>query len=308
MANKAIKQEIDRLFTEVRQYHDSKNFRELMEFCTRFKHLSPYNAWLVNLQMPSARYVLTEKQWLKKYRRKIKLHSRPLIILIPFGPIFPIFDISETEAIDENSTSKQAILDYLANPYRVRGNIPLEKYHNLVNNLAYSGIVVEKCLEAAGIFGGELRSKPGKKVVIKRKEKRFETEADYAISINVNADIGQSFATILHELGHLFCHHQPHPQKAWESRRPYLSHAEREFEAETVSWLICERLGIHNPSEKYLSGYIERNDIPQGISINHILLAVAEIEKIMNQSESKALKQGLLWKHRKGFKDIMSEI
>lgn len=308
MANQAITQEIDRLFTKVREYHDSKNFRNLLDFCARFKHLSPYNAWLVNLQMPSACYALTEKQWLEKYNRRIKLHSRPLIILIPFGPIYPIFDVSETEAIDEKSASEQDILDYLANPYQVRGKIPEEKYHKLLNNIAYSGIAVENSLDAAGLFGGELRLRPKKRVIIEWKGKRLQTEADYAISINIKAEIGQSFATLLHELGHLFCHHLPHPQEAWECRGTNLTHEECEFEAETVSWLICERLGIENPSEKYLSGYIEHNNIPYGISINHILLAVAEVEKIMNQFPSEALKQGLLWKHRKGFKDIMTNL
>lgn len=308
MANQAITQEIDRLFTKVREYHDSKNFRELMDFCARFKHLSPYNAWLVNLQMPSARYALTEKQWLEKYKRRIKLHSRPLIILIPFGPIYPIFDVSETEAIDEESASEQEILEYLANPYQVKGDIPVSKYRKLLNNIAYSGIAVENCLEAAGLFGGELRTAPGKRVTLEWKGGRYVMEADYAISINTQADTGQSFATLLHELGHLFCHHLPHPQKAWECRHSNLTHEEREFEAETVSWLICERMGILNPSEKYLSGYIEHNNIPEGISINHILLAVAEIEKIINQTPSEALKQGLLWKHRKGFKEAMIKI
>ena len=149
---------------------------------------------------------------------------------------------------------------------------------------------------------------PGKRVAIKIKGRQFVIESDYAISVNVKADIGQSFSTILHELGHLYCHHLPHPQKAWDCRGSNLTYKEREFEAETVSWLICERLGIQNPSEKYLGGYIERNDIPYGISINHILLAVAEIEKIMNQTPSEALKQGLLWKYRKKFKEIIAKI
>lgn len=83
-------------------------------------------------------------------------------------------------------------------------------------------------------------------------------------------------------------------------------HASKEFEAETVSWLICERLGIGNPSERYLSGYLdEHGNIPQDISIHHILLAVNEIEKILKDSPSKALKDGLLWKYRKGFKDTL---
>ena len=63
-----------------------------------------------------------------------------------------------------------------------------------------------------------------------------------------------------------------------------------------------------NPSEKYLSGYVERNDIPKGISINQILLAVAEIEKLINQAPSDALKQGLLWKYRKDFKETIAKI
>ena len=123
-------QEIERLFTEIRKYHDGENFRQLLEFCARFNYLSPFNAWLVQLQMPGATFTLTEAQWRKKYNRKLKQYARPLIVLLPFGPIGMVFDISDTipsETDSQNQSkrflSDKEILEQLMAPYRTRETV-----------------------------------------------------------------------------------------------------------------------------------------------------------------------------------------
>lgn len=84
------------------------------------------------------------------------------------------------------------------------------------------------------------------------------------------------FHTICHELGHLFCYHQFYT----ESKRQKLTIKEREFEAETVAWLVCKRHGIYNPSEEYLASYAPLGEIPI-CSTDLIMKAVAEIERMM---------------------------
>lgn len=82
--------------------------------------------------------------------------------------------------------------------------------------------------------------------------------ANYLLSIRDNVQCGEAFATAVHELGHLFCHHLTAvPRKAWEIR--YLNHASNEFEAESVSYIVCARLGIKTTSADYLSGYCKKN-------------------------------------------------
>ncbi|MBK7442542.1 MAG: hypothetical protein IPI65_13570 [Bacteroidetes bacterium] len=40
--------------------------------------------------------VLSAEKW-KKYRRTIKKNARPLLILMPFGPVEFVYDITDTE-------------------------------------------------------------------------------------------------------------------------------------------------------------------------------------------------------------------
>ena len=56
---------------------------------------------------------------------------------------------------------------------------------------------------------------------------------------------------------------------------------EREFEAETVAWLVCKRRGIKNPSEAYLSTYAPDGIIPV-CSTEMIMKAVTKIEALLS--------------------------
>lgn len=57
----------------------------------------------------------------------------------------------------------------------------------------------------------------------------------------------------------------------------------KEFEAETVCWLLCRRFGIKNPSEKYLNFYLDNNEeIPEGMSYDAILKSCGKIETMLN--------------------------
>jgi hypothetical protein len=53
-----------------------------------------------------------------------------------------------------------------------------------------------------------------------------------------------------------------------------------EFEAESVCYLVCERLGITNPSANYLSGYYDRHGDVPAISLECVLKAAGLIEQM----------------------------
>jgi hypothetical protein len=54
----------------------------------------------------------------------------------------------------------------------------------------------------------------------------------------------------------------------------------REFEAETVSYLVCTRQGIANPSERYLSGYLRDDPEIPPISPEVVMKATGVIEQM----------------------------
>lgn len=304
--------EIERLFSKIRNYRNSENFREMLNFCAHFKNLAPYNAWMAQLQMPGARYILSEKEWKERYNRLLYSHARPIIILVPFGPISMVFDIGDTYAKPDydfwghdKSRTEQDILNELEAPYATRGTISRETLNHLLDNLAYSGIAI-KSFVAAPEFGEEIRLSHEEKITFNISGKELIKDCDYLISINSKAKTGELFASTCHELGHLFCHHLLEPYRKWQPR--LLSHAQEEFEAETVSWLICERMGVENPSEHYLARFTAEDGTVPEVSVNHILLAVNEIEHMIKDTPGQALERGLLWKNCPKFKDTIKSM
>jgi hypothetical protein len=91
----------------------------------------------------------------------------------------------------------------------------------------------------------------------------------------------ENYATLVHELAHLYCGHLGTPNKKWWPDRRGLSLPVREFEAESVSYLVCNRLGIKTPSEEYLSGYTKNQEkLPTSISLECIMKSAGLIERM----------------------------
>jgi hypothetical protein len=56
----------------------------------------------------------------------------------------------------------------------------------------------------------------------------------------------------------------------------------RDFEAESICDVVCKRLGIDNPSARYLAGYLAKNkkgDVPP-ISLERVMASAGLIEQM----------------------------
>ena len=274
------KDKINDLFYSTNRYRYSEEFKELLNFCKKFHYLSPYNAMLVQIQRPGAKFVNTASWWHKKYQVRIKPNANPMLILVPFGPVDFVFDISDLEG-ENIGTIPETVL----NPFKNKGKISAHVYDNLINNLKFFGIKFEK-----SHYGNQLAARIKRlthptfnecNISIKKSIFKISLPEYYLISINKSCNEEEAFASIIHELGHFFCEHLAPPRgKWWETRHINLNI--REFEAETVTWLICERCGINSPSEKYLSGYLENNQTVPNINLESVLKAVNKIETLFN--------------------------
>ena len=65
-----IEKEIADLFKDVLEYRDSEKFKELLQFCVKLNTLGSYNAMLVKMQCPGAKYVLSRQRWAEYNRRQ----------------------------------------------------------------------------------------------------------------------------------------------------------------------------------------------------------------------------------------------
>ena len=295
---------IDRLFQDIRQYCTGAEFIKKLEFYSKFPYIGAYNAALVEEQRPGARFVLTARKWKKEYQRKIKLNSRPVMILLPFYPVEFLFDISDTEPIhtnpyyDDDQVIEDIIKDHMASCVQDIG----EYFRNLEINLPKNGISYNHDYIVGSELRAETRVDSSEKLRIQVfKDLRIVHHNHFAISVDFKAKGAEELALLFHELAHLFCRHIAYSW--WKVRS--CTKEEKEFEAETVSYLVCRRLGINYNPMKYLAGYVDSDlEIPN-ISLDSIFRAVDQIELLAKGYVE--ISKSFLYKNDDTFKKIVDE-
>ena len=262
--------ELDKLFCQIGQYRTSADYKDLLQFVKRFRYMAPYNAMLLHMQKPGSVYVASAIDWAERFNRSPVHGARPLVVLRPFGPVAFVFDINDTEG--------EKVPSELTDPFFAEGHVTDYDMRRLIKSLYYSGFDYHEHDYGPGSAGCVERvCKRGEYTTTK---KTSEFRIPFGIVINQNMENASKAATVFHELGHVFCGHFDTQDMKYLPQRSCLAMEEKEFEAESVCWIICERLGIDNPSAKYLNEYLKDNQCIPEISIETVLKAAGEIEKI----------------------------
>ena len=293
---------IDELFTYVREFRQSERFRKLLEFCARFPRLAPYNAMMVHIQKPDARFVLSAAEWFHRFNRVPLADARPLVILWPFAPVQYWYDVGDTMVIPGKDDLFPA---ELAHPFDSdpTTDIELPEIETLTGNLPLWGIALSR-MRAAPSFSGKIgpatRNTPHLSIPLAKGGPVLEHPARYLLSVREGSTPVEEFSAIVHELGHFFCAHMRSvfPKPAWTERA--VSPETREVEAETVAWLVCRRRGIREcRSYDYLSGYLgSHGEIPP-VAVELVFAAVRNIEQMLDRR--RAVKDGHLFRFDPGF-------
>jgi hypothetical protein len=286
---------LDELFSLTRQYKSTQSYHNLLEFIARFRFYAPYNAMLVHVQMPGATFVCPPHRWRDNYRHRIRFGARPLVILQPMGPVMFVFDVSDTEPLDGAPPLPREV----TYPFEPRGAKVGNQLDQTIENAKRDGVRVGsrdagsqsagviRVANAAGYLEVTTKLKPQREFV--------KVAVKYEILLNSDQSREGRYATLVHEFAHLYCGHLGIPNQKWKwwPDRKGLSEGIREFEAESVCYLVCQRLGIDNPSHEYLAGYVDNNkdkDVPP-ISLECVMAASGLIEK-MGRERLKPRKDG----------------
>lgn len=268
---------IDELQFLVEDCRKSEEFQKMLDFVGKFSHIAPYNAMLIEMQKPGSVLVLKGKEW-QNYGRCVKPNAQKLITLRQFGPVQCMFDISDTEPIPGAPVREDAQILEMWNSTlkKTEGEVDEQVFKLLIENLPSYGIFLDDSFNAANTYGGYVMPYEHEISISINSSESMRYKSRFLISVNRTQNRTEKFHTICHELGHIFCRHQSYNRE--KERR--LTLKEREFEAETVAWLMCKRHGINNPSEEYLATYAPTGTIPI-CSTDFIMKAVTEIEKMV---------------------------
>ena len=245
---------LDQLFKKSAMYGNSKEYFELLQFIGRFPQLSPFNAFLVHTQNAGVEIVMSARKW-HKYQRTVRYQARPLIILVPFGPVEFVFDIADTDG--------PSIPERLKNPFSTAGKLEefvyvLTKQHGQAEGIKILEQTMHKSSAGAAM----------------RKILNFD------IVINKSYGLNEKYSTLIHELAHIFCGHLGTKENMWWKDRSSFDDTTMEIEAESVTFLVCTRRGLETGSESYLSNYINQNKELPPISFDTILTVAGHIEQM----------------------------
>lgn len=278
----AAKRALDDLFAHTLQYKKSRSLSELLRFVARFRFYSPFNAMLIHIQMPGARYVATAHRWLRDYGRRIRAGARPLVILQPKGPVMFVFDVSDTEPTEHARPLPKEV----ERPFEVRrGRIGYE-LERLIENAKRDGVRIRTPYQGSQ-RAGSICPAPADVMdflsIAVKSDKHIRVPVQYDMLVNGALEKESQFATVVHELAHLYCGHLGTPNPKWWPDRRGLDVVTMEFEAESVAYLICARFGVDNPSEEYLAGYVAEYDDAPPISLDCVMRGAGLIETMCRQ-------------------------
>lgn len=250
---------IDQLIRSAQHYSTGVGLWALLEFTRRLPAYSPFNCLLLHIQNPKATFVAPYERWLK-IKRTLKTGARPLVILAPMRPVMFVFDVTDTEG----AALPPAISAAMEDSFDVEGEVPKLTYQRLCRLCTRAGITIENQLLHPDLAGNI-----------------DATPSGYQIKLNTIHTRTQQFATIAHELGHLFCGHLGRRKGEWWPERPTkLELKTKELVAEAVAWLVCQRFRVRPSSARYLSSHLQDATELPVFSLDAILVAAGVVEEM----------------------------
>ena len=254
---------LDQLLADSRLYTRSAEYKALLDFVVRLRNFAPFNAMLLQVQKPGLTYAASARDWRHRFGRNPKEGARPLLILWPFGPVALVYDVLDTEG----EKLPEDVASFFAH-----GPIDQARLASFVTRSNKRGI------ECHSIDAGD--GKAGSIRVVKR----GATDKDaalYRMNINRNHATNVQFATLAHELGHLFLGHLGPDRVLNVPERRSMAHRQIELEAESVSFLVCARNGVTSKAEAYLAAYVAENTTIEEVDLYQIMRAAGQVEALL---------------------------
>jgi hypothetical protein len=153
-----------------------------------------------------------------------------------------------------------------------------------IENAKRDGVRVSERADGSQRAGSIQRARAGQHleftIANKPAPKSTQIPLWFELLLNSRLSAETRYGTLVHELAHLYCGHLGTPNGRWWPDRQNLSHAAREFEAESVSYLVCARLGIDTASEEYLAGYVRNCPVTPSISLDRVMKSVWLLEQM----------------------------
>ena len=211
-----VREAVTALAHEVDEVKRSAGFTAALDAMSQFWAYSPFNQWLIRMQLPDATHVAGQRTW-ERLGRKTKPGARPILIVAPAATLrppfiaVPVFDVSQTRGRRLPSVDMA-----------LRG--PSVAAQGLERAAATLGVRVERFDGRPGLQGFST----GGTIHLRRRMHGLERAA-----------------TIAHELAHEILHTM--------RSRGDTTHAQVETEADATSYVVMRALGLPSKAPAYIA-------------------------------------------------------
>ena len=207
---------------------------------------------------------------LRKSGRTVLPDAIPIVLLQTFGPVRFVYELSDTEGREIPGEKASSLFV---------GQLPQKVCDNTRKAAEKFGITVVEADQYGAMLVGTTAG-----IAVQPALDLAQTAMPFQVKLNAKHDLPTRFATLAHELGHIYCGHIGRDRKGRWPDRSHLSVELREMEAEAVSWLVCHRNGVQARSKEYLGSLIGQVDLAQ-VSLYAIFEAENRVESRMQPVE-----------------------
>jgi hypothetical protein len=254
---------LDQLLADSRLYRTGKDYRALLHFVIRLRNFAPFNAMLLQVQKPGLLYAASRVDWFDRFNRSVTDGARPLLILWPFGPVALVYDVADTEG--------DPLPDGIA-AFAAHGAMDAAALESYAKKMAKKHITWNEVDAGDGNAGS---------IELTARATKPDLPSSYRMTVNRNHGHNVKFATVAHELGHLFLGHLGKDKCLNVPDRPPLQHSQRELEAESVSYIVCARNGVVSKSESYLSAHVKDDTTIDQLDLYQVMRAAGQVEALL---------------------------
>ncbi|MDR6857869.1 ImmA/IrrE family metallo-endopeptidase [Variovorax guangxiensis] len=254
---------LDQLLDDSRLYRNGSDYHALLDFVVRLRNFAPFNAMLLQIQKPGLSHAASAPDWRDRFDRHIKDGARPLLILRPFGPVALVYDVLDTDG---------AALPSGIAAFTAEGDMTPGVLDACSRKLVGKGIEWS-CVDAGDNLAGSIQ--------LLVRSTNPEVPSRYRMRVNRNHDVNVQFATLTHELGHLFLGHLGADKYLNIPNRPRLELRQRELEAESVAYIVCGRNSVENNSKTYLADYVTEGTTAGNLDLYQVMRATGQVETLL---------------------------
>jgi hypothetical protein len=262
-----IESTVDALLRKSTAYRNSASFQEMVSFMANFRDYAPFNNMLVKLQNPSCSFFATQKDWHKKFSRRLKEDARPMLILAPMHPVMLVYDLDSTEG--------PALPQELQQFAKFGGEWEPEQLSRTVANASTRDLIRIDTVKLSSTNAGFATISAGQDGMKMR------------IGLHDELDESSLYGVLLHELAHIYLGHLGGDKDGWWPSRGDLARRAMEVEAEAAAYIVSRRAGLKGASPHYVSRYLDGDSTLRAISLDLIAKVAGRLDAMGTSTLSK---------------------